>query len=40
MIERGGLARLIAVLVGSIRLTRPSETATRTEEEDEDRGVF
>ena len=38
MIELGVLAVLIAVLVGSIRLTRPSEKDDKTEDEDEDEG--
>ena len=40
MVELGVLAVLIAVLVGSIRLTRPGEKGTRTEEEDEDAAAF
>lgn len=40
MIELGVLAVLIAVLVGSIRLTRPSEKGQRSEDEDEDSGVL
>ena len=39
MIELGVLAVLIAVLVGSIRLTRPSEKRPKSEEEDEDEGA-
>ncbi len=39
MIELGVLAVLIAVLVGSIRLTRPTEDS-RNEEADEDRQMF
>ena len=39
MIELGVLAVLIAVLVGSIRLTRPTEDA-QDEESDEDQKVF
>ncbi len=36
MVELGVLAALIAVLVGSIRLMRPSERPTMTEDDDED----
>ncbi|RYC32550.1 hypothetical protein D3273_07355 [Lichenibacterium minor] len=40
MIELGVLALLIAVLVGSIKLTRPTEKGGRTEGEDEDAAAF
>lgn len=40
MIELGVLAVLIAVLVGSIKLTRPNETGGRSEDEDENEAVF
>ena len=40
MVELGVLAVLIAVLVGSIRLTRPGERASKSEEEDEDAAAF
>ena len=40
MIELGVLAALIIVLVGSIKLTRPIESATRSEDEDEDEAAF
>ena len=40
MIELGVLAVLIAVLVGSIRLTRPTEKGDRNEDADEDAAVF
>lgn len=40
MIELGVLALLIAVLVGSIKLTRPIEKDTKSEEEDEDAAAF
>ncbi len=40
MIELGVLALLIAVLVGSIKLTRPIEKDTKSEDEDEDAAAF
>lgn len=40
MIELGVLALLIAVLVGSIRLTRPTEQGAKSENEEEDQAVF
>lgn len=39
MIELGVLAGLIAVLVASIRLTRPGDTQSRNEDADEDRAA-
>ena len=40
MIELGVLALLIAVLVGSIKLTRPGEHVAMSENEEEDQAVF
>ncbi len=40
MIELGVLALLIAVLVGSIKLTRPIEQGAENENEEEDQAVF
>ena len=40
MVELGVLALLIAVLVGSIRLTRPGEKDTASEDEGEDQAAF
>ncbi len=40
MIELGVLALLIAVLVGSIKLTRPIEQGAESENEEEDQAVF
>ncbi len=40
MIELGVLALLIAVLVGSIKLTRPIEQGVKSENEEEDQAVF
>ena len=40
MVELGVLALLIAVLVGSIKLTRPTEQGAKSENEEEDQAVF